>query len=241
MASQPAPETPAWRRVCPSWGQPPLRARDGPARRSCSSPGPSPLRPGQAWSPLKGQWLGDQPLPPRGDSRRLRFSLGPPASPGAVRGPPGLAFRPSARPPEHGGGGGSVVAATVFETLLCCGHGAQEVPCEGWAGWTGHTQAPRAGGSQKVGGGRLAGGPHAAGRAGGGRGPGGGEQEAPPGPDPVPAPAGQSCRWVICLQGLQAIPASCWYFSSFLSRSHFFLIKITMKGPRRPSFSTSQP
>lgn len=41
-------------------------------------------------------------------------------------------------------------------------------------------------------------------------------------------------------QGCRLIPASWWYFSFFLSGALFFLIKITMEGSRRLSFTTSQ-
>ena len=60
---------------------------------------------------------------------------------------------------------------------------------------------------------------------------------------PVPAPAGQSGRRLSGLSGLQAHPRVLLvFFILSLSLSFFFfLIKITMKGPRRLSFSTSQP
>lgn len=57
-------------------------------------------------------------------------------------------------------------------------------------------------------------------------------------------PAGAERRWRLLSglpQGCRLIPASWWYFSFFLSGAlFFFLIKITMEGSRRLSFTTSQ-
>lgn len=225
------------------------QARDGPAPAQLQLPWASPLRPGQAWRPLKGQWLGDQPSPKRRlrrDSVSARVS---PASPGGCSGaPPGpglrdLAFRPG---PLSTGGGGSVVAATVFETLCSAGgHGA----CRAGSllrglGWLDRSHpSPAAGGSQKAGG--WPGGPHAAGRAGGGGGPGGGGVSRRGAAWPRPPSLRQRDRAATGssgLLGLQAHPRVVLvFFILSLSLSFFFLIKITMKGPRRLSFSTSQP
>lgn len=218
------------------------QARDGPAPAQLQLPWASPLRPGQAWRPLKGQWLGDQPSPKRRlrrDSVSARVS---PASPGGCSGaPPGpglrdLAFRPG---PLSTGGGGSVVAATVFETLCSAGgHGA----CRAGSllrglGWLDRSHpSPAAGGSQKAGG--WPGGPHAAGRAGWGRGPRGGEQEGRRlAPTPVPAPAGQSCHRVIWPPGAAgSSPRRAGIFHPFSLALIFFFNKNNYEGSKTPFF-----
>lgn len=218
------------------------QGRDGPAPEQLQLPWPSPLGPGQAWRPLKGQWLGDQ----RFSKRRLWHDsastwISPTSPGGCPGGPPGPGLRdPAFRPgPLSTGGGGRVAAATVCGTLCSAGghgaHGAGSL-LRG-LGWLDVSHpSPAAGGSQKAGG-RL-GGPHAGGRAGGAGSPGvRREQEGRSlAPTRVPAPAGQSCRRLSGLLGLQAHPRIALVFFILSLSLSFFFNKNNYEGSKTPFF-----
>lgn len=170
------------------------------------------------------------------------FQLGsPPPLRGAVRGPPrawpsGL----QAWPPEYGWrwkrSGGHCFRDSA---LLGDTERAEWGPCcEGWAGWTGHTQAPRLGAVRRWAGGRLAGGPHAAGRAGGGGGPGVVSRRGTAWPrPPSPRQRDRAAAGSSGLQGLQAHPRIVLvFFILSLSLSFFFFNKNNYEGSKTPFF-----
>ena len=101
------------------------QGRDGPAPEQLQLPWPSPLGPGQAWRPLKGQWLGDQRFSKRRlwrDSASTRIS---PTSPGGFPGGPPRAWPQGpglqARSPEYRRRWTRSCGQCVWDPLLCWG------------------------------------------------------------------------------------------------------------------------
>lgn len=106
-------------------------------------------------------------------------------------------------------------------------------------GWLdGSHPSPAAGGSQKVGGWAVGRRSSRSRKGRWGRGPGGGEQEGRRlAPTPVPAPAGQSCHWVIWPPGAAgSSPHRAGIFHPFSLALIFFFNKNNYEGSKTPFF-----